>query len=1334
MIDLVYTDADGTEQGIIKAYSLDLAYGSEENDFKLTLPIDKQLDALSFVYIDDTEWGGIVRGGKESTTGDTPVYSATGVTWHGMLGSTFICPASGEDYVTVSGEANAVMGRVLEYVGLAGVFDASADDSGIEVSHQFERFTDCYSGFRKMLKSSGAKLKIDKQPGRKPTLYAAPIGVHVDTDEACRYGYEVEWGTPVNHLICLGKGELSERTVVHLYADASGNVSRTQTLFGLDEVQDVYDYSSAEDDELIEKGTEKLEDLQWSESSKLSLPEDAAFDVDDIVGIVSDGSGRSITASVAKVIVKIDDDGIPRVTNEIGEIAASKQSGGSGGSSGGISYAAGDGIRIRGGVISADVTERDLEGKSDKSHSHTWGSITGKPDTFPPSEHSHDDRYYTESEIDSKLSGKANADHEHTAYVNQNAFSSVAVGSTTVAADSATDTLTIAAGSNVTVTADAGSDKITIAAKDTTYSAAGDSLGLVKSGGDVTVSGGVISVNDDSHNHVIENVDGLQTALDGKANADHEHTAADIKSVNASAITGTISSANLPSYVDDVLEYSGKANFPSTGEAGKIYVDTATNLTYRWSGSAYVEISASLALGETSSTAYRGDRGAAAYKHAVTNKGSAFSSGLYKITTNSEGHVTAASAVAKSDITALGIPAQDTVYTHPSSGVTAGTYKSVTVNAQGHVTGGSNPTTLSGYGITDAAAKGHDHTVSQISDLTATAAELNIMDGVTATTAEINKLDGLTSTTAELNYTDGVTSNIQTQLNGKQATITGGATTIASSNLTASRALVSDSSGKVAVSAVTSTELGYLDGVTSNIQTQLNGKSASSHTHNYAGSASAGGAAATATKLATARTVAVSGDVVGSASFDGSANASIKAVRRGCIVGQSTSTTTNPYYKVASASVSATYTDYSITFKVSACYGDSNTKLGILTAHFRTNSSGYLDNAQLTWEYAAGGIDTSKFMLAYNTGASPTVVELWAVCDSAYQQLHFDVISEGTRAARSTGLWTLYSTVSAGSQSGVTSGYTTKTSTLATLKNNTSGNASTATKATNDGSGQNIADTYIKALSVSGKVITYTKGDGDTGTITTQDTNTTYSAMTGATSSAAGASGLVPAPAAGKQASFLRGDGTWVVPTNTVYTHPTTAGNKHIPAGGSSGQILRWSADGTAVWGSDNNTTYSNATQSSAGLMSADDKKKLDGIESGATALTWQDIYPVGAVYISYASTSPASLFGGTWTAIKGRFPYFNAGTATGGSNTHTNTLGEMVIHAHGYKVALNGTQHSYEASVLDAAGYTWGTYWQDQPTDGKPYDADLIEEAGGGASYSIMPAYQTLYAWRRTA
>lgn len=83
----------------------------------------------------------------------------------------------------------------------------------------------------------------------------------------------------------------------------------------------------------------------------------------------------------------------------------------------------------------------------------------------------------------------------------------------------------------------------------------------------------------------------------------------------ASRVDGKVPAAQLPAYVDDVLWYATASTFPVAGEAWKIYVALDTNLTYRWSGSTYVEISVSPALGETLSTAYRGDRGKIAYGH-----------------------------------------------------------------------------------------------------------------------------------------------------------------------------------------------------------------------------------------------------------------------------------------------------------------------------------------------------------------------------------------------------------------------------------------------------------------------------------------------------------------------------------------------------------------------------------------------------------------------------------------------------------------------------------------------------------------------------------------------
>lgn len=200
--------------------------------------------------------------------------------------------------------------------------------------------------------------------------------------------------------------------------------------------------------------------------------------------------------------------------------------------------------------------------------------------------------------------------------------------------------------------------------------------------------------------------------------------------------SGKVPSSQLPSYVDDVLEYTNKASFPSTGETGKIYVDKATNLTYRWSGTAYVEISPSLALGETSSTAYRGDYGAAAYAHAVTNKGSAFTSGLYKITTNSEGHVTAATAVQKSDITGLGIPGTDTNTTYTAQTTSIGSASTGTAISADDITDWTANTATSAsvtagvFKITTGTAASLSYTSRSIPNISVTAT--TVATGITA--------------------------------------------------------------------------------------------------------------------------------------------------------------------------------------------------------------------------------------------------------------------------------------------------------------------------------------------------------------------------------------------------------------------------------------------------------------------------------------------------------------------------------------------------------------------------------------------------------------------------
>lgn len=171
---------------------------------------------------------------------------------------------------------------------------------------------------------------------------------------------------------------------------------------------------------------------------------------------------------------------------------------------------------------------------------------------------------------------------------------------------------------------------------------------------------------------------------------------------------GKIPSTQLPSYVDDVLEYGSKSSLPAAGETGKIYVTSDTNLTYRWSGTAYVEISPSIALGETSSTAYPGDKGKALATRvtAVEGKASTNESNISSVGTrvgNLENGTKAAGKATKlatarkitiaGDATGSidfdGSADKSITLTLANSGVAAGTYSAVAVDAKGRVTAGN---------------------------------------------------------------------------------------------------------------------------------------------------------------------------------------------------------------------------------------------------------------------------------------------------------------------------------------------------------------------------------------------------------------------------------------------------------------------------------------------------------------------------------------------------------------------------------------------------------------------------------------------------------------------
>lgn len=266
-MELIYTDADKKDVGVLNAASFDLAFGVDENDFELTIPKKNHCcEAGSVIYIEGEEYGGIVDGIELTTSDDMIKY--TGRTFHGILNSKVIEPPKGCDYLTLYGDANEVLAQLIKLMALEELFIAEINPSDINITaFEMYRYIKGYDGIRKMLNTVSAKLKM-KWQGKKVLLYAEPL-IDYSVSEEFMLSTVADMSikkqyNPVNHIIGLGSGELSQRKVIHIFTDKNGgvmpyaNVSnpvkdgdyildrRNQQLFGKDEVSEIYDLSNAE--------------------------------------------------------------------------------------------------------------------------------------------------------------------------------------------------------------------------------------------------------------------------------------------------------------------------------------------------------------------------------------------------------------------------------------------------------------------------------------------------------------------------------------------------------------------------------------------------------------------------------------------------------------------------------------------------------------------------------------------------------------------------------------------------------------------------------------------------------------------------------------------------------------------------------------------------------------------------------------------------------------------------------------------------------------------------------------------------------------------------------
>lgn len=319
-MDLVLKGASGDDIMVISPDAADFSWGDGDNDFELTFEDGArapEMPKCGFVYAHGTEYGGMLTRARAS---DGSV-KWSGPTWTGLLAGKVLVPDAGQSRLTVSGEANAVLDKLIDRMGLGDAMAAASEPSGIDISrYAFDLYADGYTGILAMLASVGAKLRV-RHDGRRAVLSALPVRdwssdegfdsslveVDVDVDSWC-----------VNHLVARGGEEGKDRIAVELYMDESGCVSERQTLKGVREHSEYYNYTTADRSKLVEDGTKRLRDYfdkAMTVSVRLSADDDR-FDIGDKVGGSDPRTGISATATVSSKVLTVDAYGAARVSYE----------------------------------------------------------------------------------------------------------------------------------------------------------------------------------------------------------------------------------------------------------------------------------------------------------------------------------------------------------------------------------------------------------------------------------------------------------------------------------------------------------------------------------------------------------------------------------------------------------------------------------------------------------------------------------------------------------------------------------------------------------------------------------------------------------------------------------------------------------------------------------------------------------------------------------------------------------------------------------------------------------------------------------------------------------
>lgn len=266
----------------------------DTNDFEITMDAEKWDEEKYYynnrVFIPETEYGGMIKEIEVQT--NSSMITVRGPIWRGMLQKKIVVPPSGSTHLILNGELNSVL-RELVGNRFGSLFVVPEINTGIMVSNwQVDRYVTLYSAIMKLLESFKQRLQISYyQPEGNEygyvTLKAVSIVDYSDEIEYSQDGkvhFSIrDYRGGVNHLICIGIGENEERIVRDMYIQKDGTIGTTQYYFGLDCIEDVYEYTSADADTLWSEGLKRFQELRNYKQIEVTV-DDTQLEVGDIIG------------------------------------------------------------------------------------------------------------------------------------------------------------------------------------------------------------------------------------------------------------------------------------------------------------------------------------------------------------------------------------------------------------------------------------------------------------------------------------------------------------------------------------------------------------------------------------------------------------------------------------------------------------------------------------------------------------------------------------------------------------------------------------------------------------------------------------------------------------------------------------------------------------------------------------------------------------------------------------------------------------------------------------------------------------------------------------------